>query len=97
MGRSVIEAMGIERETAQEMVNAFDAMDRRSMIELSTHYDPAIPPHENQPYIDAVNEVRDVWQKDLNAEMTGIRERAEPEVEAEEGLGEEPDADGAPA
>ena len=74
MGRSVFEAMGIPRETAQAMTDAFDAMDRQSMIDLAGAYDPAIPPTENQTYIDAVREIRGPRQEALGREMSDIRD-----------------------
>ena len=74
MGRSVFEAMSIPREGAQEMTTAFDAMDRRSMVELAGVFDLEIPPSENHPYIDAVKNIRGTWQEELNEEMMQILE-----------------------
>ena len=81
MGRSALEAMGISRDRAQEMVNAFDEMDRAAMIEVATVYDPDIPPAENPAYVAAVREIRGPWQAELGRKMARIRD-------------EEPDAAG---
>ena len=76
MGRSALEAMGIPRDTAQSMVDAFDSMDRQSMIDLAGAYDPAIPPSENQTYIEAVKEIRGPRQEALGRELASIRDGA---------------------
>ncbi|MDD9977965.1 MAG: cation:proton antiporter [Boseongicola sp.] len=83
MGRSAFEATGIPRDKAQEMADAFNAMDRKSMIELADVYDPDIPPTENQAYIDAVKEIRGPWQEELGQQMKDIRDRSDPPDVAE--------------
>jgi CPA2 family monovalent cation:H+ antiporter-2 len=74
MGRSVFEAMGIPRDRAQAMANAFDRMDRKAMIQAADAYDLDIPAMENQAYIDTVKEIRGPWQEELGREMAGIRD-----------------------
>ena len=74
MGRSSLEAMGIPRQRAQAMVDAFDDMDRRSMVEVAGAYDLEIPPVENEAYINAVKEIRGTWQEELRGTMGAIRE-----------------------
>ena len=81
IGRTVYEAMGIPRPTAQAMADEWDAMDRRSMIELAGVYDPNIPPTENQAYIDAVKEIRGPWEEQLNERLMEIRDAGEPAAE----------------
>ena len=54
IGRSVYEAMGIARDKAQAMADAFDRMDREAMIEVAPHFDPDIPATQNQAYVDKV-------------------------------------------
>ena len=78
MGRSVFEALGVPRETAQSMANAFDRMDRQSMIDLAGAYDPAIPPSQNSVYVEAVKEIRGPRTEELNREMTEIRAGSSP-------------------
>ena len=80
MGRSAIEAMGIPRERAQAMVDAFDEMDRRSMVEVAGAYDLEIPPVENEAYINAVKEIRGTWQEELGREMVAIRDGKQQDV-----------------
>ncbi|MEM9344840.1 MAG: cation:proton antiporter [Pseudomonadota bacterium] len=73
IGRSAYEAMGVPREQAQAMADAFDTMDREAMIEVAPHYDPDIPPTQNQAYIDKVKMIRGPWTERLNALMSEIR------------------------
>jgi CPA2 family monovalent cation:H+ antiporter-2 len=72
MGRSALEALGVERTKAQAMVDAFSAMDRRSMVEVADAYDLNIPPLENEAYIERVKEVLGPWQDELHKEMMEI-------------------------
>ncbi len=73
MGRSAFEALGIEPHHARAMANAFDTMDRKSMIEVADVYDPAIPVAENKAYIAKVRKIMEEWQPQLQKEMEEIR------------------------
>ncbi|MCL4107580.1 UNVERIFIED_CONTAM: hypothetical protein GTU68_022041 [Idotea baltica] len=76
MGRSVFQAMGFEREPAEEMVEAFNTLDRRSMIALADLYDPDIPVMENEAYVKKVQEVQSDWLEELHDQITEIADRA---------------------
>ena len=76
MGRSTFEALGVERPTAEEMVGAFRAMDRRAMVHVADTYRADVPEHENAAYVAAVREVLGPWQDELGREMSAIRDRA---------------------
>ncbi|MEM7291432.1 MAG: NAD-binding protein, partial [Pseudomonadota bacterium] len=78
MGRSAFEALGHSSDTAEELKEAFNTMDRRSMLELAEHYDPDIPPLENETYMAKVRERVDVWQQELGAQMDAIVAKAQP-------------------
>ncbi|NNE81613.1 MAG: potassium transporter [Silicimonas sp.] len=73
IGRSAFEAMGIHRGHADQLVDAFNEMDRRAMIEVADAYDPEIPPADNEAYVARVREVRGIWQEDLSEQMRQIR------------------------
>lgn len=73
MGRSVLEAIGIERPKAQNMVDAFVEMDQRAMIEVAQFYRSDIPVMENQEYIDRVKEIRGPWEDELSIKMSELR------------------------
>ena len=77
MGRSVFEAMGIERATAMRMVDAFNETDRRAMLAVADVHKPGIPPHENEEYVARVRELLEPWQRELSEEMEAVRKEAE--------------------
>ncbi len=72
IGRSTLEATGIPREKADLLVDAFNQMDRKAMLEVADAYDPAIPPSENEAYVARVREIRGPWQEELGRQMRDI-------------------------
>jgi CPA2 family monovalent cation:H+ antiporter-2 len=72
IGRSAFEGMGIPRDKSEQMIDAFNDMDRRAMLEVADLYDPAIPPTENEPYVARVREIRGPWQEELGQKMKEI-------------------------
>ena len=75
MGRSAFEALGIPRDQAQAMADAFNDVDRKGMVEVADAYDPEIPTTENQAYIDRVLETAGVRLEELSRRMDEIRGR----------------------
>ncbi len=73
MSRSVLEAMGNDRTTAQAMVDAFDGADRAAMIEVAPVYKPGVPPTENPEYVAKVREIMGPRQDAVAARMAAIR------------------------
>ena len=69
MGRSALEVLGAEREGADQAIEAFNAIDRRTMIEMAEHYDPAVPAWENEAFMEVVNERSAQWEKELREQM----------------------------
>ena len=69
MGRSAIEALDYSREEAQRMVDGFNELDRKVMIQVADVYDMNIPAHENQAYLDAIKNLRDDWEEQLRGVM----------------------------
>ena len=82
MGRSVFEALGNSRDAAEQVRDAFDAMDRKTMIEVAEHYDPDIPLHENEAYMAKVRELREGWQADLESQIETILGQQDIKTEA---------------
>ena len=76
IGRSAYEALGANKDQAEKMKNAYDTMDRKSVITLAQHYDPDIPGLENVAYVAKVREMAAQWEKELNIEMAAILEKA---------------------
>ena len=72
MGRSTLEAMGVPREKSELLVEAFNDMDRRAMLEVADVYDSAIPATENAAYVARVREIRGPWQEELGRQMAAI-------------------------
>lgn len=75
MGRSAFEALGQDKDTAQDMVDAFEAMDRKAIVQLANHYDPATPIEQNAAYVSQVLEILGPWREELSREMNEIRAR----------------------
>ena len=69
MGRSALEALGIDRLEAERKVAAFDEQDRARMIELAPLYDPDLPPGENTEFIGRVREMNKEWEEQLRGRM----------------------------
>ncbi|MEM6956385.1 MAG: cation:proton antiporter [Myxococcota bacterium] len=74
MGRSALEALDIDRETAQSMVDAFETMDRASMPEIADLYDMDVPYHQNDALIAKVKEWRQKWDPILREQMDELLE-----------------------
>jgi len=72
MGRSALEALGIDRAQAQRMTDAFEEMDRSSMREVADLYDLEVPYHQNEPLIAKVKELREQWDPVLREQMDEI-------------------------
>ncbi|MEQ8895569.1 MAG: cation:proton antiporter [Roseovarius sp.] len=73
MSRSVFEALGIERETAQRMIDAFVETDQAAMMEAAEAYDSGVPLHENAAYVELVRSRRGVWEAETRERMERIR------------------------
>jgi CPA2 family monovalent cation:H+ antiporter-2 len=77
MGRSAYEALGVPRDKADEIKEAFNAVDSKSMLELAEHYDPDIPTIENEVYVAKVREMATEWEAELNVQINEILARSE--------------------
>ncbi|MEL6874926.1 MAG: NAD-binding protein, partial [Pseudomonadota bacterium] len=75
MGRSAFEAIGISRETSEEMVGIFRDADRKSMIEFADVYDPDIPSWDNEALIAKVRQLQEEWEPELREQIIAIRNR----------------------
>lgn len=72
MGRSAFEALGLSREQADAMTEAFQEFDRDAMISVADVYDLTIPPTENEAYLARIREVLGPRQDELGAKMKAI-------------------------
>jgi len=73
MSRSVFEALGIERDIARRMVDAFVDTDQQAMVEAAEAYDSGVPLHENAAYVELVRSRRGVWEAESRDRMERIR------------------------
>jgi CPA2 family monovalent cation:H+ antiporter-2 len=76
MGRSVFQALGASEDQAQQVSDAFNAIDRRGMVEAASHYDPSMPLHENEAYVAKVRELSADWEAELGQQITDILKKA---------------------
>ena len=75
MGRSAYEALGIDRQAATAMKDAFEDMDRTSMNEVADLYRLDTPPWENEPLLAKIRELRVEWDPKLRQSMDDIIKR----------------------
>lgn len=75
MGRSAFEALGLDRQQAQAMTDAFEEMDRSSMRQVADLYDMDVPFQENKALVAKVKELRKEWDPILREQMKDILER----------------------
>lgn len=75
MGRSAFEALGIEREKAQEMINIFSEFDKEMLREAADVYEIGVPFEENHAYIERINKIFDEKEPEIKHQMREICER----------------------
>lgn len=72
MGRTTFEALGIAKEPAQKIADAFETTDRRLIWELAQYRDPEIPAVENKEYQAKVRELGTIAQAELTQQVDAI-------------------------
>ncbi|WP_306252243.1 cation:proton antiporter [Parvularcula sp. IMCC14364] len=72
ISRSAFEALGIEREKAQAMVDVMEEMDRGTMRETAEHYIPGMPWHENEAMVKRIREMREPWRAEVRKRLEEI-------------------------
>ncbi len=75
MGRSAYEALGIDHQNAQAMVDAWEERDRSSMREVADLYRLDVPTWENPELIAKIRELRTEWDPKLREQMDEIVSR----------------------
>ena len=73
-GRSALEAMGVHPFEAELMARKFTEDDRHILRELAVLYDPEIPVHLNEPYVEKTKTLA----AEREAQIFGKGERFEP-------------------
>lgn len=74
MGRSLFEALGIDRPIAEEMVDVFNETDRRAMLAVADAHKVGVASHENDEYVERVRSMLDEWQTQLQADIEVVRQ-----------------------
>ena len=75
MGRSAFEALGIEQEKAQEMVDIFSEFDKEMLREAADVYEISVPFEENHAYIERINKIFDEKEPEIKQQMREICDR----------------------
>ncbi|WP_271438721.1 cation:proton antiporter domain-containing protein [Pontixanthobacter luteolus] len=75
IGRSAFEALGMDRQQAVAMTEAFEEMDRSSMQEVAELYDADIPWSENEPMLEMMKGFKAKWDPILREQMDEIIKR----------------------
>jgi CPA2 family monovalent cation:H+ antiporter-2 len=70
-GRSALEALGASSTEAARMAAAFEALDRKSMVEMADLHRLDVPNHLNPEYVAKSLEVRKVMEAQLRGETEG--------------------------
>lgn len=73
MGRVAFEQLGIDQDTAQQMVDAFNAKDREIMVAVASVHEVGVPVHENEAYVALAREKLAEAEVEINEQMTEIR------------------------
>jgi len=73
-GRSALEAIGNSHEEAEKLAAVFEALDRRSMVEIASLYQIDVPNHDNPEYVAKFREMREEWGRQLRGKVAEIRQ-----------------------
>ena len=75
MGRAAFEALGYSPEQAEGIKEAFNEVDRRSMIESAAHYNPDVPLAENEEFLAMIHEKIEDWEAEMESRIKEIMEK----------------------
>lgn len=72
IGRSALEALGVERNVADQIKDKFEEFDRKAMRTVAESYDPEITAHENEKYLEHVRHTRSTIEPSLRLEIAQL-------------------------
>ncbi|BFM51267.1 cation:proton antiporter [Marinomonas sp. THO17] len=75
MGRSAFEALGIDQDKAEKMIDVFVQHDKVSMIDVADAHKIGVPFHENQAFIQRLREYLEEKNPHLQAAMEDIKQQ----------------------
>ncbi|WP_300552376.1 monovalent cation:proton antiporter-2 (CPA2) family protein [Maricaulis sp.] len=76
-GRSAFEALGIHPFEAERMARGFVKSDREAIVEMAALYDPDVPIHQNQPYVEKSLELSERQNSELRNGQRAFSGRSE--------------------
>lgn len=76
-GRSAFEALGIHPFEAERMARGFVKSDREAIVEMAALYDPDVPIHQNQPYVEKSRELSERQNSELRNGQRAFSGRSE--------------------
>jgi CPA2 family monovalent cation:H+ antiporter-2 len=72
MARSAMQSIGYSSNQAAQLTEAFNELDRGSMVMAADHYDPAVPMKDNEAYMSRVRELRCDWEAEMTLRIEAI-------------------------
>lgn len=76
-GRSAFQALGMHPYEAELRARDFVARDRHAIAQLAAVYDPDIPIHLNETYVERAKELRDQSEAEMRGDLRNYKARAE--------------------
>ncbi len=72
--RSTFEAIGHQRQQAEQMISVFEEFDRKTMVETAQAFIESEDPHsENSTYSTFIREHMEMWEEELKSKMREAR------------------------
>lgn len=72
MGRSTFEALGYTKDQAEQVKDAFNEIDRRSMVAMAEHYEPGVNLANNDEFVAKILEQVEEWEEELSERVSQI-------------------------
>lgn len=72
MGRSAFEALGIDRNRAERMIDVFNDHEKKIMLSVADAHKLGVPNYENEEYIARLLKVLEEWEPAVGVEMRAI-------------------------
>jgi CPA2 family monovalent cation:H+ antiporter-2 len=74
-GRSALEALGVHPYDAERQVRGYVLNDQQQMLELAGVYDPDIPAHENDEYVERTKEFLERYEEAMQGNSAAFSSR----------------------
>ena len=74
-GRSALEALGVHAYDAERQVRGFVLNDREQMRQLAAVYDPDVPAHENDEYVEQTKKFLERYEQAMQGNSAAFASR----------------------